>query len=133
MPISTSRRGELCNVAYLWQKSQRNFLDSSRILRGMVKRAISNRNECLEEWQNRNCKYFQRNGGSGFCGIWRFCDFPEHSGGFFAFLGNRAYRGEKKIEEQTSETVRGSALSNCLAVYGGPEIMATDKDSRFDG
>ena len=38
-----------------------------------------------------------------------------------------------KKEERTSEIVRESAISNRLAVFGAPGIMATDKNSRFNG
>ena len=36
-------------------------------------------------------------------------------------------------ERRTSEMVRESAISNGSAVFGAPDIMATDKDSRFVG
>ena len=46
-----------------------------------------------------------------------------------AFLGNIAYGGEERRTNIGNGA--GNAISNCSEAFGTPEIMATDKDSRF--
>ena len=48
------------------------------------------------------------------------------------FLG-RGVCGADKKDEQTFGKFRGSLISNCVAIFGTPYIVITDKDTRFNG
>ena len=50
----------------------------------------------------------------------------------FAIFRSSIYGGEEK-DGRTAEMVREAAISHWLAVFGAPEIIASDKDMRFIG
>ena len=67
-----------------------------------------------------------------FAGAGDFATFLSIRGIFSRFSVIVFMVAEKK-EEQTSDMVRGSVISNGSALFGGPEIMETCEDSRFIG
>ena len=51
----------------------------------------------------------------------------------FAIFGNSVFRSEKERRTNGGTGKRASAVSDWMAVFGTPEIMAPDKDSIFIG
>ena len=84
------------SLIYLWQKSQRNFLEIPTLLRDMVKRAIPNRIEFLVD---RRRSQLQILSASWSKWILRTMAILQVSCAFrtlFTLLGNRAYVGKER-------------------------------------
>ena len=56
-----------------------------------------------------------------------------HIKGTFSRLSSVVFIWSKKIEAQTAEIIRETAIAHWMGVFGKPAIFIVDKDARFGG
>ena len=82
--------------------------------------------------EKTHIRQIQGIGRNGFCRLLGLCDIFTHSGHIFE-ISSHHFLGAKKKEEQTAQKVKASAISDRIAIFGAPGILAAGEDSRFIG